>query len=177
MNRIISIILFSLMFSQTELTTRVYEMNITWSQNAEQFNFNLEDIVGIELDSAIINFYALKEADYFGSDLDFEVYLNNDYPDDVILAKARYKNQVGLVDHNDGYGIWDTNFIYSSSLNYIIRVLQDFQGPGSAILEFAVTAEFPLEDQLQGDMNDDNSLDILDILAIVNIIVQNPNDE
>ena len=48
------------MFSQTELTTRVYEMNIAWSQNAEQFNFNLEDIVGIELDSDIINFYALK---------------------------------------------------------------------------------------------------------------------
>ena len=104
MNRIISIILFSLMFSQTELTTRVYEMNIAWSQNAEQFNFNLEDIVGIELDSAIINFYALKEADYFGSDLDFEVYLNNDYPDDVILVNPESSKNIIPIPIDDTMG-------------------------------------------------------------------------
>ena len=78
MKNLLFILLLGLGFSQTELTTRVYDLDLSWDTNAEQFNLQLQDIVGIDLESAIINFFSFENYNFTGSELEFEVYLQSE---------------------------------------------------------------------------------------------------
>ena len=44
--------------------------------------------------------------------------------------------------------------------------------PSTVIIKLLVTAEFPDDDTgLQGDMNDDDSLDVIDVVMLVDVII------
>ena len=128
--------------ADNKLETRLYEKMYYFDTNAQEFLFDLQSITGYELENAIVNFYSISDYNvYDENDGEIEIYLQNEgpYP---LLAKSRLR-QGHLVDDNNGGGIFDTNFIYSNSLNYIIRlVLGELQG-GYINIKFAITAQFP----------------------------------
>jgi len=127
--------------ADNKLETRLYEKMYYFDTNAQEFLFDLQSITGYELENAIVNFYSISDYNVYENDGEIEIYLQNEgpYP---LLAKSRLR-QGHLVDDNNGGGIFDTNFIYSNSLNYIIRlVLGELQG-GYINIKFAITAQFP----------------------------------
>ena len=50
---------------ENRLETRIFEKSLSWSQNAEEFNFNLQEITGFDLQTAIVNFYSIKDLTIF----------------------------------------------------------------------------------------------------------------
>ena len=123
------------------LETRVYEKSLSWSQNAEEFNFNLQEITGFDLQTAIVNFYSIKDLTITGDELEFELYLQNEGPNS---SMAIVRTVDGVLLKNGGFS---PDFIYSNSLNnYVIRVLQGYQTPGQVTIEFAITSQFPDSD-------------------------------
>ena len=138
MKKLILLLTLTMMFGQTKLETRLYPITMSWSINAEEFIIDLQSITGYDLENAIIDFYSIFDYSVYGDEAEFEVYLENEGYQ-TVLARARLQYGM-LVDDNSTF---DTNFIYSNSNIYIIRVLQGYQTSGYASVKFAITAEFP----------------------------------
>ena len=83
-------------------------------------------------------FYSINDHDIYGDELELEVYLESEGYG-IKLAMARYKYG-SLIDDNSAF---DTNFIYSSNINYIVRALTGYQESGYVNIQFAITAQFP----------------------------------
>ena len=143
MKKLLCVLMFGMVFGQAELTTKIYPLTMSWDVNAEEFNFDLQSITGYDLDNALVNFYSINEYYIYGGEAEFEVYLSNEgYQDKFALTRFQY----GVLLNDDNGGGENSSFIYSESLDYTIRVLQGYQTPGFATLNFAITAEFPQEE-------------------------------
>ena len=66
MKKIILISLFGLVFSQTELTTRLYEYSLDMSLG-DTFDFNLTEITGYDIDRAIVDVIGFEDYSFFES--------------------------------------------------------------------------------------------------------------
>ena len=64
----------------------------------------------------------------------------------ISLDQSYTSRRYTTLDQSDSYGAWDTNFIYTSQQNYIIRALIGYDGSGYVTINFAITADFPEED-------------------------------
>ena len=161
MKKIILICLFGLMFSQTEVTQRTIDFTIQGGYGA-----TLADILpDYDLDWALINIVECPTQ---------TCYLRNGIAGD---SSKHYMTDSGNEIYAPHYASTHNSTFYVKSDNSIQFVFDNTGNDTTYTIKLLVTAEFPLEDELQGDMNDDNFLDVLDILAIVNIIVANPNNE
>ena len=131
MKKIILMCLFGLMFSQSELTTREYELYI---ENDREYphNIDLESITGYDLDYALIQ---IMRPSSFSTSGSFRL----DYVCDDIGEHM-------FVEHNP------SKIEFSSYTNAYVkdkdcRLIKVFEEVGySNTLIIAITAEFPIED-------------------------------
>jgi len=140
MKKIILMCLFGLMFSQTELTTKVYEFpNAVYEQQYQ--SFNLSDITNGELSDnqfAIVDVFGYSEDSYINGNC----YLNiqkvfNDQ--DTDRSFVNFKE----TELNTLHIEWKEELIFEPLISHNIKAVGgDFIGT----LKLAVTAEFPIED-------------------------------
>ena len=127
MKKLLFILLLGLGFSQTELTTRVY--NIEFNELNQDYPVDIFEITGYDLDKAIIGF--VSASDYTQRGLDF--WCHN-------------VRSMSLYDAN-AYG--QSNLHYLGFVSYEANNNCHFEpksGPYTNTLTISVTAEFPIED-------------------------------
>ena len=158
MQKILLILTFSLMFCQTELTTRVYDLSINLDAE-ESMPFNISEITGIELYNPIVFIQFIENLVVVEGSLNStHICLIDSYDNYNYLAHV-FVN--GAINEQTSVTITDNDFVlYSSGFDI------------SGTIKLAVTAEFPDQDiGLNGDLNEDEIIDILDVLLMVNIIL------
>ena len=146
MKKIILISLFGLMFSQTELTTRLYDYDISWNNPGQKEQIELSVITGGDLsnsDYAIIHLIGIDIQSITAS---------------IWVKKGGYMQESSGepfflydLDEQYGYGFldsWGDKTIFSDERDRYFYV--DFGGSGEnhliGTLKLSVTAEFPIED-------------------------------
>ena len=165
MNKLLCVLMLGLMFGQTKLETRVYEFSDGVYEQEYQV-FSLSEITNNELSDdnfAIIDIFGYSEDSY----LDGNCYLH---------IKKEYGNEDTERSFvNFQYGLntihieWKEEIIYEPTLNHSIKAVG---GSFIGTLRFAITAEFPDDDtSLEGDLNDDDIVNVLDIVALVGIVL------
>ena len=173
MKKIILISLFGLMFSQNEVSQRVYDFeatNGTW--------YKLEDIIGNDnLDWAILNVVGTPtgechlEMNHTQGNNSMHILRSHNYepePGGILY----YPNQGNFSDPNQG----------NSSAFYIGKQTEFRTGleivgieiAGTYTIKILVTAEFPDEDDAMfdtGDLNEDEAVNVVDVVVLVNSIL------
>ena len=130
MKKIILMCLFGLMFSQTELTTRLYTIDLDMS-GGEYLSIDMEEITGYDLSSAIINVVSLENNTNDNINLSYGcdvVEENQLLSSSSLLILSPVKTIVYLANQNCFMRNTSNNSIFSSSLS------------------IQITAEFPIED-------------------------------
>ena len=130
MKKIILMCLFGLMVSQTELTTRVYDMNVSipYGQN---INFDLDEITGYNITEAV--FYVLS-VDVM-PDTQIQYSCNSMYPKSILETNG----------NNVFYQHYNINNNYKSDDNCILANLSNHD-ISNVNFKIVVIAEFPIED-------------------------------
>ena len=145
MKKIILISLFGLVFSQTELTTRVFEFNNIEISNANQELDIRGALGGYGLSNIMISVYDFDSSE--SSDFSFRLMVSDEDATDEgsFLMIDWRENFLGLVKTKGKIIPFDLN-----SDDFIFIEQQSYWGSGSppfyGNLKLAVTAEFPIED-------------------------------
>ena len=177
MKKLLCVLMFGLMFGQT-LETRIYsiplDFNTTGGLDIEHILLDFEQITGYDLESAVVQFYSIREWQPLETEwIDFEFRIKNVLTDGNNLAVAEYKNDVGGLSAITHY---NSSFIYSKSqtLDYYLtfQTISSSTMTGNLVLEFAITSNFPNDTGVDGDLNDDDDTNILDIIVLVNLILE-----
>ena len=175
-----------MIFTQTELSTRVYEYQVDIQENIT-YGFTLSEITNGDLDNNQNAVLFLFDADNISIENSNNIFLTIVWDWDTINW-AKFATNGGILE----------NIIYSfpyGPYNYYggeIHSWKAINGNLSATLQISVTAEFPdedsgsiddLQEQIdalvlqiesllpQVDMNDDDILNIFDIIALVNVVL------
>ena len=145
MKKIILMCLFGLMFSQTELTTKVFEFNSIEVSNAQQELDIRGALAGYGLSNILISFYDFDTSEQ----TDFAFYLRLDDSDgpaeaNIIYIESR-ENYEGFTATLGRYIPFDLN---SDDIIFIepLSVWGSGSFPFYGNLKLAITAEFPIED-------------------------------
>ena len=192
MNRIILISLFSLMFSQAELTTRLYELDIFTMDNHDTV-LNINTITGYDLDNPVVSIQSI-DVNEFGNNDFIQVSHRTYYPISANEVSTTYRRFFMM---NVNGQIWDAKTIHPEP-NGLIFLESDMLLSG--IWKIAITAEFPDEDaetinslqsqiddltaqvnnlvdeltgcvDCQGDLINDGIVNVIDIVELVNHIL------
>jgi len=162
MKYLILLLTLTMSFGQTELTTRVYELNQDFDAGIE-YDIDLLEITGYELDFAFLKIAKITDSYIDDTDTNCRLYYYPTSPEGDWNGITWDIYDSGAVSYSK------LSLTYDSS--YQLKLKFD-DASGSVNLLLSVTAEFPQEDTgLQGDMNDDEILDILDVVLMVNIIL------
>ena len=129
--------------SDNQLETRTFEHQLNWSVNGEYVPINFNDIIGQQIDNAIISFFSVKNVSNTNFEvLEFEIYKEDDQSP-LSLAQSQYINQFdALIDETATNVMRGESFIFNSSLDYKIRPISELEGNPGATLVFAITANF-----------------------------------
>ena len=141
--KLLFILLLGLGFSQTELTTRLYEYNIELLYNVD-YDFTLSEITNGDLDD---NQYAFIEILGISDDsqIDVDTWIKVDYRvDNAFYASSALAKIKDLGTSISFLQTWlPERLIYEKYMDHKIFSQEgDFNGT----LRFAITAEFPEED-------------------------------
>ena len=139
MKKLLCVLMFGMVFGQTELTTRVYELP-RFNFNGETIYLDLTQITGYNLDYANINIAKITDFQISGEST-------------VIQIQQSYLNQDGDI-HWSGIGV---DLYQSGSVNYFtnnvtydsdnqLRLRETYDVTGYADIIISITAEFPEED-------------------------------
>ena len=162
------ILLLGLGFSQTELTTRVYELPISFF-NGETSVLDIYDLTGLDLEYGIISIIKIENLD-----LNFE---SSYLPLDAFLQAKHILDGAHIWSDRQRVAVFpdydELSIRYDSGVG---NLLQDLRfkfdrGSGSFNVFLSITAEFPQESDDLGDMNEDGNIDVLDVIALVNVIL------
>ena len=158
MKKLLCVLMFGMVFGQDTITTREYNISIT--------EFEDWDIINI------MELIGAGEGNYFVEIMYIEnaVYENNGYG---------YSLQV--VSESGMSGGYSWNVMTTGGYYCPFQVSNDFPtittsssngwfSSGNMILH--ISGRFDSDVGLQGDMNDDGSLDVLDVVEILDIILQ-----
>jgi len=128
-----------MMFGQTKLETRIYEIDINSSAN-ETIDLDLTNMTGIEINEAIIQIFAISDISVDG---DYsELYFDDDSYDSWGNKMARVRI-AEIFSNGSQKKDAKENFRYISNTGCRIEVnIADI----SCLLTLAITAEFPQED-------------------------------
>ena len=172
MKKLLCILIVGMVFAQTKLETRVYPLPMSCNVDEGEVIFDIQQITGYDLESAIVQFYSVKyldEPEDGWLEIRFDIYQPNT---NFYAAQVEYY-EGGLTNAI----LKPSQFIYSKSSSIVYELEYDCIGTsgfsGDYILEFAVTSEFPNDDiGLEGDLNQDGGVNIIDVLALVDIILE-----
>ena len=144
MKNLILMCLFGLMFSQTELTTRVYELPRFNFNGVSEMDIDLTQITGYNLD------YAVLEIVYVS-----DYYTSNEYSTEINLRYQAFPNgnstwrSIYINLFADGENIYYTASNLKYAGNGQLMLAQKDEGAvhnGYVDIFLSVTAEFPIED-------------------------------
>ena len=167
MNKLLCILIFGRVFALTKLETRVYPLSVDCEETFNFATFDIQQITGYDLESALVTFYSVKENldPYF---ITIKIIQPNT---NFTVAAAEYWE--GGLTNISGH---TSQFIYSQiNMGYQLEILCGGNPSyvGDFTLEFAVTSDFPNDDiGLEGDLNQDGGVNIIDVLALVDIILE-----
>jgi len=173
MKKLLCVLMLGMVFSQEKLETRMYMFPVGESNIIE---FNLSELTDGELSNtheAVITTFGLSS---------FGEYLGDDYIEFKIKYYSLDSGYEMEIDEQLICGIFPNPDLSSSAyllnmfpVNYTPGLGHQFLIEGDNFvgeIKFAITADYPDDDVgLQGDMNDDEILDILDIVLMVNTIL------
>ena len=171
MKKLLCVLMFGMVFGQTELETRLYQLDSIYSEysNNELFTLNIDDLVGFDLQNANLHFNSFSiihwESGHF-----LRIQLEGVKPNDDIKTFA----SVTCWEEYDFCEFESLTPLYSGyeELRFSINGASS-QAKVTFQLNLAITAEFPNDDTgLQGDMNGDDSLDVLDVVVMIDIILE-----
>ena len=132
MKNLLFILLLGLGFSQTELTTRVYEFNLDMTISDAEHYIDLYDITGYDLDYAMIEIIGVDDYSYFET-------AGGDYQCDNVARYDFFRFD------SEGIKAWGMNHIYIADQN--CRFIETIQNNSfNKNLLLSITAEFPEED-------------------------------
>ena len=160
MKKLLCVLMFGMVFGQTELTTRLYTINLDMSAY-ESIPIDMLNITGHDIASAIIN---VVFVDNQNDDTINLVYGCDVVEENEIIYSIPFFNTPVMSPPRTSIYVADQNcYIMNTSANPITN---------NSSLSMQVTAEFPDEDTgLNGDMNDDDSLDVIDVVMLVDVII------
>ena len=153
MKKLLCVLMFGMVFGQDTITTREYNISIT----GEETNINIMELIGVGEGNYFVEIMYIENA----------VYENNGYNLEIVSDSGM----------NGGYG-WD--MMMQGSYYCPFQVSNDFPtittsssngwfSSGNMILH--ISGKFDEDVGLQGDMNDDDNLDVLDVVVMVEIIL------
>ena len=139
MKKLILLLTLTMMFGQTKLETRVYEIQIDLDSQ-ESIELNLNDITGFEIDEAIIEIFSISDISVDGDKS--RLYYIDDLLD--VWGNPMLDQQIAEIFANGSQikGMADS-FRYSSAIGG--RIEADM-ATLHCKLKLAITAEFPQED-------------------------------
>ena len=184
MKKLLCVLMLGMVFGQAELTTRYYELPRIefqegdyydcdgWGDGGNCHELDIEAITGYDFDFAALKI--IHVSDHFVDDnlwITLKSVWNDggNPPNSTSLAIKILTN--GSIDYqynNNGNQVSREMVYDKGQLNYI-----HFGSAGGwADLTISITAPFPDDDTgLQGDMNDDDALDVLDVVVMIEIIL------
>ena len=167
MKKILVLMFLGFCFCQDLLTTREYTVEIATSEltnieNEYRIEIDLDFITGYDLDFYKVEINTISLADNFQSDdvecnLFIQHYYDYSFLNDMITSN------------------WGDNLIWHSSQYYYFGIYdcsQEFDDD-TFELSLLITAKFPEDNStgLNGDINEDGTLNIVDIVQLVQIIL------
>ena len=143
MKKVLFIMMLGLMFGQTKLETRIYEVSYNMSGYTNEY-IDIQSITGVNLDVAKVYIYDVKN-------------LQADDPQETnIYLDSKYITNIGNIAWSEGHNIRlvgngtnDVDWRFGGYANYEGEGSLRIRNSGydfSADFTFAVTAEFPEED-------------------------------
>ena len=139
MKKLILLLTLTMMFGQTKLETRVYEVDINLSPN-ETIDLDLTNMTGIEINEAIVQILAISDISVNG---DFSILYYDDDLSDVWGNPIGSEQLAEIYANGSQKQYPKDNFRYSSDSGAKIKVeVADL----NCLLKLAITAEFPQED-------------------------------
>ena len=184
MKKLLCVLMFGMMFGQDAITTREYEI---------PFNSNITEIDFSDYTSLAGGIYQVELLSFIVNDVDFDevfegegicryfqawsgIWLNsysegyNNYIN--IMFEA---SNAGGIDYVGGSGsalISQENYVLTGNFSYQNMSDQDCVNSFSGIWLIRISGRFDDTDVgLQGDMNDDGELDVLDVVSLVQEIL------
>ena len=139
--KLLFILLLGLGFSQTELTTRVYDLGTINFTEGYEYELDLYSITGYDLDFAYITFGKITDISFCCNTMD--IHLKTSYTDYDGVTQYRHH----MIELMEGGGV-----NYAPPIGYSLYTsenpvhLRFWNGVGSASVSISVTAEFPEED-------------------------------
>ena len=166
MKKLLIILTLGLMFGQTKLETRLYDLGTINFSNDEVITLDLYSITGYDLEFAYITFGEVSDVSYSGNSfMEFNLrasYLHYEGSTEY-TGKSVYAHQGGSVNYNNLDDI-----IYDGENQIQLRFEY---GIGSANIQLKITAEFPIEDT--GYMEEDFDFCINEGLNLVSYPCEN----
>jgi len=169
---LISFLLFSLGVGQTVLSTREYTLDFEFHSQNTNIEINMDEWLGYEFSYATVTVVDITgefvgsgtiEYDYFriipGGDVNGENWSNTSKIDS---------------DQGDEVMFDGASLIFNKWYNRLVVIIEGLDEDEyiSGNITFIVTANFPNTDTgLNGDMNDDGELDVLDVVSLVQEIL------
>ena len=139
MKKLLILLCLTLGFSQTKLETRVYPLNLNFVNGAYEHDIDLIDLVGIDLNYAIIKI--VNASNFFINDADVTIYIKTPSSYHAYF-NIQYDRIVDL-PHEIGYS---KEGAISLNADYDIKFTSQGNPIGNIDLLIAITAEFPEED-------------------------------
>ena len=178
MKKLLCVLMFGMVFGQTQLQTRIFPISLDFTTDGDLIEhqyimLDFQQITGYNLESAVINFYSMREWDIPETgwvNFSFAIEHNTSTAE---IAKVDFKNNEGALCDYPGS---NSSFLFSKSenLDYILDFSYSSNNSitGNLVLEFAITSEFSNDTEVDGDLNNDDGINILDIIVLVNLILE-----
>jgi len=144
--------MLGLMFGQTKLETRMY----TIDPISEGDDINITELTGFNLDWYVISIINVNPMQNW----QVNYYLGSNF-----YKAYAHSNANGFYYNSD----YPSNQILTENII-------TFGGANNISLTISITAEFPEEDTDQGDLNDDGSMDVLDVVVLIDMILFGDGD-
>jgi hypothetical protein len=161
--KLLFILLLSLSFS-TQITTREFEFELIGGQ------YNTYDFTEISgLDYGTVKLAPQILGEISNPDNAALIVIRAWEDNDRLTVYGYDNNYYNGGDLEDSYDICFSENLPSGGVDFFNMI--DVQGNDNIILKFWITGTFQDEDTSMGDMNEDGNIDVLDVVALVNVIL------